>query len=218
MKRFRNVSKEKEMSKDPNIISLDHYPKKFEIQLNKQKYNARQLAKLLKGGGSKVPHSRRAMTPDEIRRIWKLTGHEMSENPNILSGRHYPKKFEIQLNPYYPNSSYGLKYNARQLAKRLKRNKQRIPDRYRYNHRNLTPAEIERIMKLTGKPFKVPNTSGKYFENFASRRQLRKRMKRVFPRTLSELNDRMNEFTDRYTYEEVLEMFSGERNLPHGFH
>jgi len=55
-----------QLSKDDDPISLQRFPAKYGITLNKQVYNARQLAP---GGVNRVPHTRRELTVDELDQI-----------------------------------------------------------------------------------------------------------------------------------------------------
>ena len=71
-----------------DLISLERFPAYRAVTLNKQLYNAASLAKSAayaykKSPGvpmtdAKVPHSRRAMSPQEMNRVMRLSGKRMS--------------------------------------------------------------------------------------------------------------------------------------------
>jgi len=55
-----------QLSPEEDPISLQRFPRKYAIELNKQQYNRRVL---LKGGVTSVPHTRRPLTPSEKQAI-----------------------------------------------------------------------------------------------------------------------------------------------------
>ena len=65
------------MSQEPDIISLDHFPLKRGVMLNTKLYNAATLARHLKTGRQNVPHSRRKLTPNEYHNIMHKAGKRL---------------------------------------------------------------------------------------------------------------------------------------------
>ena len=63
-----------QMSTEPNIISLEHFPTKRGVLLNKQLYDAAFMAKHLKAGRTNIPHSRTKLTANQYQEIMEKTG------------------------------------------------------------------------------------------------------------------------------------------------
>lgn len=69
MPRKRNSS----LSASEDMISLQRYPKKYAVTLDKQDYNARVLAKYWLGSPDRrIPHSRRRASNAEFERVKSL--------------------------------------------------------------------------------------------------------------------------------------------------
>lgn len=75
--------KREELTREANVISHERFPVKRAMVMNKQTYNAAQLAKMMKGGNYLVPYSRRPMTRDEVLRAMHLAGKRI--HPEALA-------------------------------------------------------------------------------------------------------------------------------------
>lgn len=143
------------LSSEPNAFSGQHYPSRFGVDIAKRRYNARELARLLRDAPENVhTHFGRALTPKEKMRINRRVPREsprMSNNVNLISLEHFPAHFGIRMN--------GQVYNARSLAGMMKKgiifkkvNKKLVPQPPRVPHsrRPMTQEEIERIHSMLG--------------------------------------------------------------------
>lgn len=83
------------LNEDP--ISLERIPAAFGVGINKQMYNARSLAKMLKvDEESTVPHTRKPFTVQQLRDIYTKTGQSYRHN-QYGTHKYYSKKKLKQL-------------------------------------------------------------------------------------------------------------------------
>ena len=93
-------------STEPNSISLEYFPLKREIKLNKKVYDADSLAKMLRRGQRFVPHSLRSLTDDEIELIWKKATPDTTNGYKTPTSSPRSRSSTPPRRPQRPHRSY----------------------------------------------------------------------------------------------------------------
>lgn len=71
-------AKNKKLSKEPDVISLEHFPISRGVLLNKKLYDAAKLSRMIaRTGDYRIPHSRRHVTQSELINIMYKAGRRL---------------------------------------------------------------------------------------------------------------------------------------------
>jgi len=93
-------------------ISYEPIPKKYAMELNTQMYNARELKKWVNqrtGMSHTVPHSRRPLTQDNLRKIETLARNGKNNTNNIHQWMENQRQYIEKYTQWYKNANIILK-------------------------------------------------------------------------------------------------------------